>query len=368
MKITRLFFVFLLLINLSACKKSKTTTPDTETSPATTITTASKKDILTNIATNVINVSYADLNNKANSLYASLVAFNASSDASHLSAAQQSWKDVRSTYEQTEGFLFGPMSVNDIDPRVDTWPIDFARLDSLLSSASTPTPFTASYVDGLEESLKGFHPIEYFLFGKDGNKTPEQFTARQKDLMIAMADNLKTLCAQVKTSWDPAAPNNYTSIFINAGSNTTYPTQRAAYEEIINAMSDICNEVANGKMKDPFDQKNPGLEESPFSKNSLNDFSNNIKSVQNIYLGKYTTNGKGLEDLIKAGNISMDGIIKTKIAAALTALSNVTIPFGQAISDTNGQRTQVQNAMNAVNDLKEYLETDVKKYLQTITN
>lgn len=367
MKIAPYLLAAAVVLNLSSCKKSD---PKPETENPATGTEVSKQDVLNDLSGSVINASYADLASKSADLYNAVSAFNASSTQSNLDAARQAWRNVRTVYEQTEGFLFGPMSVNNIDPRVDTWPIDFARLDSVLASASSPTPFTASYVDGLEESLKGFHPIEYFLFGSNGNKAPADFTARQKDFLLALSDNLKTLCTQVKADWDASTSNNYSHVFTTAGpGNTTYPTQRAAFEEVITAMADICGEVADGKMKDPFDQKDASLEESPFSKNSLIDFTNNIKSVQNMYLGKYTVDGKGLEDLIRSGNIAMDGAIKTKIAAALTALGNITVPFGQAISDgANGQRTQVQNAMNAIGDLEAYLSSDVKTYLQTITN
>jgi predicted lipoprotein len=123
--------------------------------------------------------------------------------------------------------------------------------------------------------------------------------------------------------------------------------------------------VANGKIAEPYINQNPALEESPFASNSIIDFTNNIKSVQNMYLGKYSSDGKGLEDLIKANNLTMDGVIKTRIANSISALGNVTVPFGQAIST---QQTQVQNCIQSINDLKDYLETTVKPYVQTLTN
>jgi len=349
----------LLALSLASCKKKET--------PAT--QDVSKPEVLQSLSTNVINAAYTDLAGKASTLYDNVARFNSSMTTSNLDAARQAWRDVRTVYEQTEGFLFGPMSTKDIDPRVDTWPIDFGRLDSVLASSSTPTPITGSYVDGLEESLKGFHPIEYFLFGSNGNKAIGDFTPRQQEYLLALCDNLRDLCSQVKAAWDPAS-GNYTGTFLNPGpGNTTYGSQRAVFEEVINAMADICDEVSGGKIKDPFDQKDPSLEESPFSKNSLVDFTNNIKSVQNMYLGKYTADGMGLEDLIKSKNISMDGNIKTKINASITALNNITVPFGQAISDgAGGQRVQVQNAMNTIADLQAYLSGDVKTYLQSITN
>lgn len=341
------------------CKKNKTS--DDPANPAADATL--KKDILSGISSNVIFASYTDLALKSDNLYTAIVTFSTSGSTADLNSARQAWKDVRSVYEQSEGFLFGPMSVNNIDPRVDTWPINHVRLDSILASG---TVFTAAYVDNLEQALKGFHPIEYLLFGNGGSKTASAFTSREKDFLVSLADNLRTLTHLVKSDWDPSVSGNYMLQFNAAGSGSTaYPTIRSAYEEVLHAMIDICDEVANNKISGPYQQHNPALEESPFSANSISDFTSNMKSVQNVYLGKYINDGKGLDDLVKANNLSMDGNIKLKISNAITALNNITDPFGQAIST---QPVQVQNAINSINDLKSYLASSVLPYVQTLTN
>lgn len=354
-----LSFIVLLALSTS-CKKPKEVDPNSNTTQN---PTTLKKDVLVDISANVIHATYMDMNVKAQNLHNAVVTLSISTNSSNLQNAQQAWKDVRSAWEQAEGFLFGPVSIDNIDPRIDTWPVDFARLDSVLS---TSTPFTSSYVDNLEDALKGFHPIEYLLFGNNGSKSASSFTIREIDYLIALSENLKTLCQQAENSWNPSIALNYTFELNNAGAGSNvYQTQRAAYEEIIDAMIGICDEVANAKIAEPFINQNPALEESPFASNSMNDFTNNIKSVQNLYLGKYSADGKGLEDLIKASNLSMDGQIKTKIANALNALNNITVPFGQAIVS---QQTQIQNCITAINDLKSYLDQTTKPYLQTITN
>ena len=71
--------------------------------------------------------------------------------------------------------------------------------------------------------------------------------------------------------------------------------------------------VANGKIKEPYDLKDPSLEESPLALNSLN---------------------------------------------------NITVPFGQVIIQ---QTTQVENAMAAINTLKETLETELLPLVQANT-
>ena len=353
-----IFFVIGVSIIFSSCRKAK---PADETSSATSSTL--KKDILVDLSANVIYATYLDLAYKANDLQTAIVTFSNTPNAANLVVSQQAWKNVRSAWEQGEGFLFGPVSVDNIDPRIDTWPINFARLDSVLLSSAV---FTSTYMDNLEESLKGFHPIEYLLFGSNGNKIAASFTTRELDYLYALSTNLNTLCNQVKTSWNPTLAGNYTNEFNTAGSGSSiYPTQRSAYEQVMDAMIDICDEVANSKIAEPYIQQNSSLEESPFASNSIIDFTDNIRSVQNMYLGKYSNDGKGLEDLIKANNLTMDGVIKIRISNSLSALGNITVPFGQAISS---QKTQVQDCIQSINDLKDYLETTVKPYIQTLTN
>ncbi|MBS1634333.1 MAG: peptidase M75 [Bacteroidetes bacterium] len=349
------------------CKKAKDTdNPFTPVPPPSDL----KKDILSDLATDVIYNTYNDLAAKSDQLYTAIGTFSTSNSTNDLNAARQAWRDTRSAWEQSEGFLFGPVSTDNIDPRIDTWPINYNSLDSILASSAT---LDATYVNNLEEALKGFHPIEYLLFGTNGNKQPADFTARELQFLLALADNLKTLTHSVKSSWDASASGNYSSKFTSAGSGSSeYPTIRSAYEEVTNAAIDICDEVANEKIQTPFSAHDASLEESPYAKNSFTDFINNIKSVQNIYLGRYTTDGvttdgKGLEDLIKGNNLSMDGQIKTKLNNALNALNNIPVPFGEAVTQSQ-YYTQVANAQTAINDLKDYLQLTVLPYVQTLTN
>ncbi|NCA22267.1 MAG: hypothetical protein EBS86_14155, partial [Crocinitomicaceae bacterium] len=92
----------------------------------------------------------------------------------------------------------------------------------------------------------------------------------------------------------------------------------------------------------------------------------NIICVQNVYLGKYSTDGKGLEDLVRKYNLTLDNTIKTKINNAIAALGTVTDPFGTAIST---QQVQVQNAIDAIDELKEVLELQLLPFVQQkVTN
>jgi|JI10StandDraft_1071094.scaffolds.fasta_scaffold126870_3 putative iron-regulated protein len=303
--------------------------------------------------------AYEDLENKMNSFYTSCVNFEGTQSSETLETAREAWKEARSTWEKSEAFLFGPVATNNIDPSTDTWPVDFNALDSLLGTSNA---FTQTYINSLGDELKGYHPSEYLLWGIDGQKPAESFTPREKEYLIALAADLQIKATTLRASWDPNVANNYLTHVVNAGQpSSLYSTQRSAMEEIINAMAGICDEVANGKIAEPFTLADPSLEESPFSQNSLVDFKNNIQGVKNVYFGTFQTDGYGLHDFMSKNNLSLHNKIATEIENALASFNGITVPFGQAIIQ---QPTQVQHVINQINILNETLEDDLLPFIQ----
>ena len=335
----------LILMVTVSCQKKNEPTVDINTK---------KKDILNDIAYHVCAASYADLHAKALTLENQTLLLQSSPNDAQLALCRQAWKDVRLTWERTESWLFGPISANNIDPRIDTWPVDFNAIDSVLN---TSAPFTETYVDNLEDALKGFHPIEYFLWGSQGNKTASSFTPRQLEYLVALTFNLRKLCTEVHQTWE----NGYANEVATAGNGSnSYSSVTSAYIELVDAMSGICDEVANGKMNTPFIAQDPTLEESPFAQNSLNDFTNNIQGVMMLYKGQYATDKLGIEDLVLFYNTSLDQEIKTSHAEAVAALQAISSPFGDAILS---QPILVQNAMDKINALEAILSTQLKPFL-----
>ncbi len=316
-------------------------------------------NVLRDFSYNVALASYESLENKTNTFYMACVDFDATQNETNLNNTRNAWKDARSIWEQSEAFLFGPVSTANIDPSTDTWPVDFNALDSLMGTANA---FTQSYINSLGDELKGYHPSEYLLWGADGQKLPEAFTARESEYLIALAADLQIKATTLRASWDPDVANNYLSDVVNAGQPTSlYPSQRSAFEELVNGMIGICDEVANGKIEEPFAMADPSLEESPFSQNSIVDFKNNILGVKNVYFGKFIADGYGIHDFMTKNNLSLHNKIATEIDNALNSFNGITIPFGEAIIQ---QPTQVQHVINQINILKETLEVDLLPFIQ----
>ncbi|MBE7176230.1 MAG: hypothetical protein INR69_07510 [Mucilaginibacter polytrichastri] len=314
-----------------------------------------QSEILANISANVCTASYVDMADRTTKMQADINTFIGSGTEADLATCRADWKAIRVTWEQTESWLFGPVEGDKIDPRIDSWPVNFNDLDGILANSDG---LTESYVDGLEDELKGFHPIEYILWGKNGNRTAASFTAREKQYLVALTQNLVKLTQSVRDTWK----NGYSQQLATAGSGSTeFSTKQAAFVQLVAAMADICGEVGDSKIKDPFDAQDASQEESPFAKNSFIDFTNNLLGTMDVYQGKFGgSDGKGLEDLVQANNRSLDADIKAKYAAAVASLQTFTVPFGQAIKS---EPTKVQNAMDKISAYHDVLENQLNGFV-----
>ena len=302
---------------------------------------------------------YAALHAHADSLQQTVNAFMQSPSDLLLQEARNRWRLLRQTWEQCEGFLLGPVEDDEYDPRMDTWPVDYVQMDSLLASN---VPLTLQTVQQLDLALRGFHPVEYLLWGKDGNKTAADFTDRQKQYLAALVADLEQNTAQLYQSWISEG-GNFAATVIQAGQGSTrYLSRLEAFQAITGAVAGICDEVGNGKIAEPFTRRDSLITESPFSHNSMQDFKNNIIGAQQVYLGDYAgTDGKGLTDLVTLHNVALDNQIRQQFTLAIQSLQQVTLPFEQAIYL---QRTQLSRAMEALADLENTLSDDLQNYLQ----
>lgn len=342
--------VMLLAAGMFSCRK-----PSSHDTSAVT-----SQQVVTDFVNKVALPQYANLQARAETLNTAVNTLNTTTNAANLDAARAAWRDVRSAWEQCEGFLIGPVEDDNYDPNMDTWPMDYQQLDSFTLNSSS---FSAATLQGVSQALRGFHPLEHILWGVSGNVTADSFTTKNKAYMVGLAQDILNTCTSLNNSW-ASSGGNFQSVVLTAGAGSArFTSRKEAILAIIAGMADICDEVGAGKIYEPFNEYDSTKTESPFSHNSMTDFVNNIKGAQNVYLcsvnGQY---GAGVSSLIATRNIALDTKIKDKFAAAINALNNVSATFESAIFT---QRVQLQNAMNAIDDLKTTLDTDAKAYVQT---
>ncbi len=342
----------LIILSITSCQKTENKTSETVDFDAL------KTEVLHDFTNKVAIPNYADLDNGGQHLFSTIETLKNEPTEQNLSAARQAWKDMRAIWEQCEGFLFGPVEDNDYDPNMDTWPTDYVQMDSLLNSNSS---LSLGAIQQTTLSLRGYHPIEYILFGNHGNRLAASITDRQKTYMLSLAEDLKKTCNALHLSWT-SAPQFYSQQVMNAGDGSTvFSKKQEVYLAIVEALTGICEEVGAGKMKDPFDTQDPTIVESPYSGNSIADFKHNLIGLQNVYLGRYGSNdGKGLNDLVAAKNKALDNKIQSQIAAAIASFDNITVYFEEAIFS---QRLQVQQVMQTLETLQQTLDSELKPFI-----
>ncbi len=359
--------ILLASIFFASCSKDKSTGADTSAADFITL----KTTVITDFVNVVAVPGYTELKAKAAVLNTAVITLNASTTEANLTAAKTAWKDMRSTWEKCEGYLFGPVDVDEHDPETDTWPVNFTDMDALLAD-NTHSLSEADIESLTNRALKGYHPIEYVLWGK---KTLPQTAvtlsknSRQKLYIVSLAAALKEQADELYHSWISTG-GNYAKVILTAGTagNVEFPKKQDAYLSLLEGFTGICGEVGDSKMKEPFDaeaaQAGSGaqLVESPFSGNSITDFKNNITGAYNVYLGKFNAQGKGISDLAKAKNTSLDVKIRAKFEAAIGSFDNITKPFEEAIVV---QRIQVAQTMATVSELATLLDTDLRSFIVT---
>ena len=327
-------------------------------------------DILTDFASNTVLPTYADLKEESKQLALDAETFAEDGTDASLEAACAQWKATRKPWEASEAFIYSVIKT--YDGLMDSWPLDQNQLDQVLAGGQE---LTADFVrNSLGSGLRGFHTIEYLLFRDGSARNAEDVTDREKEYLVAVTQVLYEDCVALWATWagveegseeaevleaiEVEIDNPYYDIFVNAGSaGSSYISQSVAVEEIIQGMITIADEVANQKIAGPVGSGNVLDVESWFSWNSLTDFKNNIRSIENSYISSYDGSmpGASLSDFVAEKDATIDAAVKAKIVASIAALNDIPEPFRNNLD--NDEKTSV--AIATINDLSEYLQSDL---------
>ena len=368
----------------------------------------------------VVYPTYTNLANESESLFNKISALKSKLKAgtavsqSEIDDICTSYKNARKFWEQSEAFLYGAASDFEIDPHIDTWPLDVPTLGEDLADDAKIAKLDAA--DGIEyartsltaENL-GFHGIEFIFFRDGKNRSAAFFNNDEKEtdsditakgdvtakeeviFATAVAGDLRDKCFQLEVAWNANASAAHKSrvtecaktsddfettvskngltygenlIAVNNG-NSTYNSWKKVVEEIIvGGCSNICAEVADQKMGQAYRaatgtgdaEDDPNYIESPYSHNSYTDFYGNIMSIQNALYnnveGSSATNSSVMSYL-KKYNATEAAALQTKLTAALNAL-NACLSSGKSFVEAPGAPC-VKTAMDAIGELDDEL-------------
>ena len=280
------------------------------------------RNVLSGLVSNVIVPTYTKLADDVEDLEKTLNGLTTNNiTQAQINKACEDFKDARENWERSEAFLMGAASDFDIDPTIDSWPLNRSLLLAYFNNGMND--------EMLEDAtILGFHALEFILFrngqprkvaefqGNDTYKNFEKITGAQE---LKYAQTISTLlkqrCFQLQVAWEgeknasrvsvvKAAGLDYTTEaglsygdnLILAGQENSKSTFTSLEDAIAQVLSDdegscigIANEVGTAKIANPFAAGDISYVESPYSYNSITDFQDNIRSIRNVWYG--STNG-----------------------------------------------------------------------------
>lgn len=345
-----------------------------------------------------------------------------------IDAVCETFLEARAWWELSEAWLYGPADQFGIDPHIDTWPLDRAELaqiladDDMRSNLEGDIDSAINYisVENGEVSHLGFHGVEFIIFRNGEPRTVEALQGYEDDSAFtantvtgayelsfarAVAGDLRNWTSYLEVAWmgtdadadhqtyAATAANSvgqdliieavgeyYGVDMLNAGSGSTYYeyVKEAIVAILVDGCSNICNEVADQKMGQPYraatgtatedemsDEEYVGIEyiESPYSHKSFTDFYDNITSIKNALYGNIGGDSYDEESSIMAylalNNADMATEMQSLLDAALEALDTcVNYQYAFVTIINNGDSTgmsYVYAAMSAISTLDDYL-------------
>ena len=312
------------------------------------------------------------LSKQCDAMYEAFEAGKLTSDL--VAKAGEEWKLSRKYWEQSEAFLFGAAGDYNIDPHIDSWPLDKNAMDDLLDLIRSGHDWNIDNNAGY--GLLGFHALEYMLFelSEDGNTSLTHNTNYTKEELIytcKVAEDLRNQCVRLEAAWagmdnvtsekagfltdaelEPTI--NYGESMKNAGKGgSLYKSYQDAAEEVLQGCMDICDEVGALKIGKPANgssEEDKKYIESPYSLNSIVDFQDNIISIKNSYRGSQAGDAS-ISDFIKSVKPSLDKEVVEKIDAAIAAIAKIKEPFAKHATEP-----EADAAIAALEDLMGSLE------------
>ena len=388
---------------------------------ATTSISSSDKEmqkVAKNYVQAVVYPTYQALASNARTLYSAAQTLYKSAEAgtmtqNEINAACEAFKNTRQEWERSEAFLFGSATDNELDPHIDSWPLDRDELERALTNenliagfkSENPAKFVSEHNTEFQ-SVLGFHGMEFVLFRNGAHRTVEALKANDTDegvtsvkgidelaFLQAVAADVRNITALLEFTWMGSAASNETKAILSGegsyvfsklrynglasngtmcfgqfllspSSNTGYQSWQGTMNQIfVGGCSNICAEVADQKLGQAYrvatgqgsttdDSKD--YIESPYSHRSFIDYQDNIYSIKNSLYGtrdiKATTPVENsMLSLLKKMNYPGYNNLINALNAAIQALETAKNSGKSFVEEPGAQR--VGDCIDAVDKL-----------------
>ncbi|MEH6357666.1 MAG: imelysin family protein [Pseudomonadales bacterium] len=319
------------------------------------VAAVNEREVVENYA-NLAHATYEDALITALALQKTTDALLAAPSEKALKTAQQTWKQARIPYQQSEVFRFGNVVVDDWEGQLNAWPLDEGLIDYVASDysfelgnegaemniiASTELNVGGEIIDtsvltpellaslnelaGSEANVAtGYHAIEFLLWGQDLNGTnagagerpytdymaDENCTGghceRRADYLRAAVQLLVDDLTYMENQWAAGQTNNYRVELLSS-------EPQEGLDIMLFGMGSLAlGELAGERLKVSLEANSPEDEHDCFSDNTHNSHFYNAHGIRNVYFGSYqringaVVEGASLSDLVRAKDTQID--------------------------------------------------------------
>ena len=332
--------------------------------------------ILENEARSVLQATYQNLAVEADTLRARVDTFAAvplgadSLDAARedaLAAARAVWRNAHRPWAQSAPLRLGRVAgTPSVEGGLDAWPADAEGIQAVTGGSAPITAERVAAFDGGTPARKGFHAIEFLLFGAGEEKPPAAFTPREQDYLVAAATALTDRTQALLGAW---SGNDGAAVALaNAGRDGSgYATPQAALDTLAQSLVLVAGAVGTRLGVALADSASTGplrrYVESACSESALLDLRNALRGIRHVYTGDYDgREGPGLDEIVQDVRPALDEKIRRRIARAITRLNDLRDRSGSvraARADEQEGREKLRAAREAAFALHETLRRDL---------
>jgi uncharacterized iron-regulated protein len=337
----------ILVAGMSSCEKDKGGDEGRETN-----SDELYQSILGSYIESTVIPTYRSLAEAALEMRAANTALKNDPSDANMKAASDAWMKARIAWEISEAFLFGPVGEQalDIDGHIDSWPLELDLILATLEQEATELTGEKAWAE-LDAEVIGFHVTEYLLFREGQARPVSDLSEAELKYLTAATDALVWDCVLAYVAWagENAVTTEMRAVFNenpdvkahleanasykefagklsprSAGGN--YASWADALSEIAVGAAEIAGEVGATKIAEPYENRRTEDVESWYSWHSLDDYQNNIRSIQNAYLGGMDDNSRRtacLSACIATVDADLDRDIKAGINDCLTKIAAI---------------------------------------------
>ncbi len=354
---SKLYFILLISLlsfgfsfGLSSCGE-KTETTKTE---------FDRKELLENIATNLIIPSYQNLESNTNLLAEATENFTQNPSVATLEKAQNVWKSAYLSFQDANVYNFGAAqtTLGSVLENVGTFPVSETKIESYITAGN-------SSLTNFDRDSRGFLGTEYLLFDKVSKEEiiAKYTDIKRKEYLLAVVKNIQNEVKKVNNSW----ATGYKETFVN----NTGTDAGSGVSILFNEWNKSFESIKNFKLGLPLGrragqaQANSKLVEAYYSKESIAFLKAHFINIERVWYGTSLTgqDGIGFEEYLMSVEGGEAVVTETKTQLEEVKKMITLLPNENMQTQITSNPTAINNVLTEMQKLTRFFKSEMVSLL-----